>query len=164
MNGKRLAFLGIFLGLAMILSYVETLLPVFPFAPGMKIGLANLVTVFLLFRFRAAEAFLISLVRVILSALLFGTLFSFLFSLSGFLVSFFGMLILKKTKAFRPVSVSVTGGVLHNLAQIVLAMILLGSREVLYYLPVLFLTGIVSGALIGVLAAILIQKLPVLHE
>lgn len=162
MNGKRIAFLGIFLGLAMILSYVETLLPLFPFAPGIKIGLANLVTVFLLYRFRTLEAFLISLVRVILSALLFGTLFSFLFSMSGFLVSFFGMLLLKKN--FRSVSVSVSGGVLHNAAQILLAMILLGSREILWYLPVLFLSGIVAGALIGLIAAVLIRKLPVVYE
>ena len=80
MSGRRLAYLGLFLGLAMILSYVETLIPFSTVVPGLKIGLANLVTVFLMYRFRALEAFVVSLLRVILSALLFGSLVSFLFS------------------------------------------------------------------------------------
>ena len=107
MSGRRLAYLGIFLGLAMILSYVETLIPLSRLAPGMKVGLANLVTVFLLYRFRWYEAFAVSLCRVLLSALLFGSAVSLLFSMAGFLVSFLAMLLLKKTGLFRTVSVSV---------------------------------------------------------
>lgn len=161
MSGKRLAYLASFLGLAMILSYVESLIPFFGLVPGMKAGLANLVTVFLLYRFRTAEAFLVSLVRVALSALLFGTLFSFLFSVTGFLLSFFGMLLMKKSERFRSISVSVIGGVLHNMAQIALAVILLGSGAIAYYIPVLFAAGILSGAIVGLIAAFLIRKIPI---
>lgn len=160
MSGRRIAYLSLFLGLAMILSYVETLIPLSLIAPGMKIGLANLVTVFLLYRFRAWEAFLVSLLRVALSVLLFGTLLSFLFSLAGFLFSFLVMLILKKTGLFRTLTVSVTGGVLHNAAQLFMAALLLNSGAIVSYLPVLFAAGIVSGAVIGLLAGILIRKLP----
>ncbi len=160
MSGRRLAYLGIFLGLAMILSYVETLIPLSAVVPGMKIGLANVVTVFLLYRFRWFEAFLVSFIRVILSALLFGSLMSFLFSTAGFLVSFLAMLLLKKTGKFRTVSVSVTGGVLHNTAQILTAAAVLGSGAIIGYLPVLFLVGIVTGAVIGLLSGILIRTVP----
>ena len=161
MSGRRIAYLSVFLGLAMILSYVETLIPLSLLVPGMKIGLANLVTVFLLYRFRWFEAFLVSLCRVLLSALLFGTAVSLLFSMAGFLVSFIAMLLLKKTGLFRTVSVSVTGSVLHNAAQILTAMLVLRSVAIAGYLPVLFLVGIVSGALIGILSGILIKTVPI---
>ena len=160
MSGRRLAYLGIFLGLAMILSYVETLIPLSAIVPGMKIGLANVITVFLLYRFRALEALLVSLSRVLLSALLFGSAVSLLFSAAGFLVSFFGMFFLKKTGKFRTVSVSVTGSVLHNAAQILAAVLLLRSVQIAAYLPVLFLVGTLSGAVIGILSGILIRSVP----
>ena len=160
MNGRRLAYLGIFLGLAMILSYVETLIPLSALVPGMKVGLANIVTVFLLYRFRALEAFLVSLSRVLLSALLFGSAVSLLFSAAGFLMSFLAMLFLKKTGKFRTVSVSVAGSVLHNAAQILTAVLLLKSVAITGYLPVLFLVGILSGAVIGLLSGILIRTVP----
>jgi len=161
MSGKRLAWLGLFLGLSMILSYLETLIPLGGLVPGMKIGLANLVTVFLLYRFRWGEVFLVTLARVSLSALLFGSLYSFLFSLAGFLASFVLMALLKKTGKFRTLTVSVTGGITHNAAQIMMAVILLKSSMIAGYLPFLAAAGLVSGALIGFLAGILIRYVPV---
>lgn len=163
MSGRRLARLGLLLALAMILSYVETLIPLSGIVPGMKIGLANLVTVFLLYRYRVWEALIVSVLRIGLTALLFGSAVSLLFSAAGFLVSFGLMWLLKKTGAFSSLAVSTAGGVAHNLAQIAVAVFVVGTNLVLGYLPVLFPAGLIAGALIGFLSGILIRRIP-LHS
>lgn len=156
---KKVTLLGFTLAAAMLLSYIESAVPpVIPIS-GVKIGLANIAVIFALYRIGTAEAYLISLLRVILSALLFGNIVALAYAVSGALLSLTVMALLKKTDKFSVFAISITGGVLHNVGQILCAVIIIGSPAVLYYLPVLMLCGILSGALIGVLAGYINKRL-----
>ena len=157
MKSKSIGTLAMCAALAMVLSYLDGLIPS-PGVPGVKLGLANLVVVFALYRLGWREAAGISLLRVFLTALLFGHAASLLYSASGALLSFAGMAVLKKTDKFSVAAVSVSGGVLHNVGQILMACALMG-RNVAYYLPVLILSGVGAGIAIGVLAAILVRRI-----
>ncbi len=156
---QKLAFLGVMAAAAMILSYVEAILPpVFTAVPGIKLGLPNVVIIFVLYYMGASAAALISLVRMILTSLLFGSLVSLIYSLAGAALSLAIMILLKKTNIFSAIGVSVTGGVAHNIGQILMAMLLLETAEIGYYLIVLAVTGTIAGLLVGVLAAFLIDR------
>ena len=156
---KKLALLGLFLALALILSYVEILLPMNFGIPGIKLGLANAVVLLALYLVGTKAAFLLSVSRIALSALLFGTLFSFLYSLLGGLLSFLVMVLLKKTKKLHIVTVSVFGGISHNLGQLIVAYFFVSNVNLFYYLPVLLLAGALTGAVIGVISAELMRRL-----
>lgn len=156
MKSKRIAVMAMCVALAMILSYVESQVPS-PGIPGVKLGLANLAVVFCLYRMGGKEAAGISLLRVLLVSLLFGHVASLLYSAAGAALSLVGMILLKRTERFGCAAVSVTGGVLHNVGQILMAWLLLGPN-VVYYLPVLIVSGTVAGVLIGVLAALLVKR------
>ena len=156
---KRLITLAVMVAVALILSFVESRIPTFLPIPGMKLGLANIVTVFLIYRMRAADALTVSLVRVCLASLLFGSLTSFLYGIFGAAVSLALMLLLKRV-GLGAVAVSTVGGVSHNIAQIAVASVLLGTNVVGYYLPFLFLSGTASGIVIGVAAGLLVKKIP----
>ena len=154
-NIKTTCFLGIFTALAMILSYVEALIPpIWSAVPGIKIGLPNIIIIFLLYRFSVKHAAAVSLVRILLSALLFGNAVSLLYSLGGALLSIVIMAMLKKTERFSMVGVSAIGGVFHNLGQIIVAMLVLSTAEIGYYMIVLAVTGTVAGVLVGILGAL----------
>lgn len=158
---KTLTTLAIAVSLAMILSYIEFLLPpVFSAVPGIKLGLANIVVIFLLYRMNTACALGVSFVRVCLSALLFGTALTFAYSLAGAVLSFSAMLLLKKCRLFSTVGVSIAGGVMHNLGQILMAAVLLGTREIIYYMAVLAVTGTLAGVLVGLVSALVIKRVP----
>ncbi len=159
MKARKVAFLGLSIALAMILSFVESQIPVFTMIPGMKVGLPNLVIVFLLYRAGWKETVVVSLIRVGLVALLFGNLQSLIFSVSGAALSLIGMILLKKIGKFSPVAVSVSGGVLHNVGQIIAACLWTQVAQVAYYLPVLLISGICAGVVIGLLAAFLLKRL-----
>ncbi len=159
MKSRKLAFLGLSVALALILSFVESQIPVFTVVPGMKLGLPNLVMVFLLYRIGWKETAAVSLVRVLLVSLLFGNAQSLVFSLAGAALSLAGMALLKKSRLFSPVAVSVTGGVLHNIGQIIAACLWTGTAQIAYYLPVLLLSGIAAGILIGLLSGLLLKRL-----
>ena len=159
MKSRKLAFLGLSIALAMILSFVESQIPVFTAVPGMKLGLPNLVMVFLLYRVGWKETVAVSLVRVLLVSLLFGNAQSLVFSLAGAVLSLAGMALLKKSRLFSPVAVSVTGGGLHNIGQIIAACLWTGTAQIAYYLPVLLLSGIAAGILIGLLSGLLLKRL-----
>ncbi len=159
MKACKVAFLGLSIALAMILSFVESQIPVFTMIPGMKVGLPNLVIVFLLYRAGWKETVVVSLIRVGLVALLFGNLQSLIFSVSGAALSLIGMILLKKIGKFSPVAVSVSGGVLHNVGQIIAACLWTQVAQVAYYLPVLLISGICAGVVIGLLAAFLLKRL-----
>lgn len=159
MKPRKVAFLGLSIALAMILSFVESQIPVFTAVPGMKLGLPNLVMVFLLYRIGWKETAAVSLVRVLLVSLLFGNAQSLVFSLAGAALSLAGMALLKKSRLFSPVAVSVTGGVLHNIGQIIAACLWTGTAQIAYYLPVLLLSGIAAGILIGLLSGLLLKRL-----
>lgn len=150
-KARRVALYGMLTALAFILSYVESLVPVTLGIPGVKLGLANLVVVIALYTLDLKGAFIISVVRIVLSGLTFGGLFSMLYSLAGGLFSFAVMAILSRKKLFGTVGVSVCGGVAHNIGQLLVAMAVLETESVWYYFPVLLISGSVAGVLIGLL-------------
>ena len=156
---KKVAFLGLSIALAMILSFVESQIPVFTTIPGMKVGLPNLVMVFLLYRVGWKETIVVSIIRVFLVALLFGNLQSLVFSIAGAALSLAGMILLKKLTQFSTVTVSVVGGVLHNVGQIIAACFWTGTRQIAYYLPVLLVSGVLAGVAIGLISGFLLKRL-----
>ena len=159
METRKIARMGLLVALSMILSYVESLIPAFVAVPGVKVGLANIVVIFALYTLGPIEALIVSLLRVILSSFLFGSVLSLLYSLSGALLSLGGMILMKKLKIFSTTVVSVTGGVLHNVGQILVACLVLETDVLLYYLPVLILSGTITGAVIGIIASLVIKRL-----
>ena len=157
MKAKKVSVMAMCIALAMILSYVESLIPS-PGIPGVKLGLANLVVIFALYRLGWKEAVGISLLRVFLVSLLFGHVASLAYSASGAALSLVGMILLIRTDKLICVSVSVIGGVLHNVGQILMAWALMGAN-VVWYLPVLILSGTVAGVAIGVVSALLVKRI-----
>ena len=145
---------------AMILSYIEFLLPpIFSAVPGIKVGLANIVIIFLLYRASPALAITVSLVRVSLSSLLFGSILVFAYSFAGAILSFLVMLVAKKIDIFSEVGVSILGAVFHNLGQIAVAVILLGTKEIAYYMIPLTVSGILAGIFVGIVSALCIKRI-----
>ena len=161
MKTKKIAVLALAIALAMILSFVESQIPAFVAIPGVKIGLANIAVVFVLYKLGWKEAVLISLVRVFMVSVLFGTAVSLFYSVAGAVLSLTGMVLLKRTGLFSTVAVSVTGGVLHNVGQILMACLLLETNVIVYYLPFLILSGVIAGVVIGVVAAIMVNRVQV---
>lgn len=159
METRKIARMGLLTALALILSYVESLIPAFVAVPGVKMGLANIVVVFALYTLGPEEAAIVSIIRVLLSSLLFGSILSLSYSAAGAVISLLSMIILMKTKIFGVTSVSVTGGVFHNLGQILVACLVLETDVLLYYLPVLILSGTITGAVIGIASSIVIKRL-----
>ena len=157
---KQTALLGLCTALALLMAYVELLIPpIVAAVPGVKIGLPNVIIVFILYRIGAKQATVVSLVRVALVTLLFGNAMAFAYSIAGAALSLLVMIGLRKLKLFSAVGVSVAGAVMHNVGQVLTAMLLLGTAELGYYLIVLSLTGTLAGVLIGICGALLIQKI-----
>lgn len=156
---KRLAVFSMLVAVAMILSYVESLVPAFVAIPGIKIGLSNIATVFALYTLGVKSAIYVSVVRVSLSALLFGNTAAFIFSISGAIFSLAVMIILTRVGLFSCVGVSAVGGVFHNVGQIVAAMFVLKNTGIIYYLAPLVISGTVAGVAVGVVAGILVARL-----
>ena len=159
MKASKLSLLALSVSLAMILSFVESQIPAMVAIPGVKVGLANIVVVFALYKLGWKEAVVISLTRVFLVGLLFGNGISILYSITGASVSFAAMVLLKQAKVFSTMAVSVVGGVLHNLGQIAMACVIMGTDVLRYYAPFLILSGTLAGIAIGVLAAIMIRRI-----
>lgn len=158
MKAKRIANLGLLTALAMILSFVESQIPALVAIPGIKVGLPNIAIVFLLYRMGTKEAIAVSFVRVFLVSLLFGNLQVLTFSLAGAALSMLGMILLKKTGWFSVVTVSIVGGILHNVGQILAACLWTQTAEVALYLPVLLISGTLTGTLIGLATGILVKR------
>lgn len=148
-----------FTALALIFSYVETLIPISFGIPGVKLGLANLIIVIALYRLKLKEAYLLSVTRVLLSGFLFGNYFSILYSLAGGLLSLSVMALLKKCGGFSIIGVSIAGGVSHNIGQLIVAMLVVETYQVTYYLPALLISGLLTGALIGVVSGEMLKRL-----
>ena len=153
---RRLTTLALIVSFAMVLAFVEARLP--EFAPGVKIGLANIAIIFALYKMGAKEAVIVSFVRIVLVSMLFGHMQKFFFSLAGAVLSLAIMIILKKLTRAPEMVVSIAGGIMHNVGQIIAAMIFLGSYAVAYYLPILLLSGSIAGVVVGVASALLIKK------
>lgn len=162
MKGKA-AYFGVFTALALIFSYVETLIP-FQFGiPGVKLGLANLIIVIVLYKTDWKEALLLSIVRIVLAGFIFGSLFSILYSLAGGILSLAVMALLKKKDSFSVMGVSMAGGVTHNVGQLIVAMIVVETYQVGYYLPVLLIAGLITGAVIGIVAGEVLKRIRGIH-
>lgn len=162
MNAKKVASLGLCISLAMILSFVESqvpaIVPVYG-AYGIKVGLPNLVMVYLLYHVGWRETIVVSIIRLFLVSLIFGNLQSMTFSMAGAVLSLCAMILLKKTNWFSCIAVSIVGGISHNVGQILAACFWTGTKEIVYYLPVLLISGTVSGTLIGIISGILAKRL-----
>lgn len=176
---KRIVQLGFFLALALILAYIETLIPFSFGIPGIKLGLPNLIVVLLLYQddvdrdnatqsdtaivgtsyFGTREAFLINGLRIVLSGFLFSNLFTILYALAGAVFSFIVMLIGRRVRCLSVIGVSVLGGVFHNIGQIIVAMLVVNTVYVGYYVPFLIAAGTITGAVIGIAAMELIPYL-----
>ena len=157
---KKLAYMGMFLALAMIISYVEVLIPIVPSVPGIKIGLANAFILIILYLMGPKEAWIVNLLRVVLTAILFSNIYALAYSLAGAIFSLLGMTLLyRKEKAFSSIGIGMIGGVLHNTGQILVAVAVTLSPAILSYLPVLLVAGLICGALTGGLARLLIPIL-----
>ena len=156
---KRISTGAAFTALALILSYVESLVPAFFALPGMKIGLTNIMVVFALYGWGEGQALSINIMRIILAGFMFGNMYSILYSLAGGLLSFAVMYIMKKSRRFSVVGVSMAGGVFHNVGQLIVAFIVVQNKGVFYYLPPLLIAGCVTGFLIGLLADRLLSRL-----
>lgn len=156
---NKVAYLGVFLALALICSYIESLIPFYFGIPGVKLGLTNIVVVLMLYCAGTKEALTISVLRIVLAGFMFGNMFSILYSLAGGLLSFFVMYLLKKTKRFGVLPISVSGGIFHNIGQIIVAALVVENYNIFYYMPVLLVAGIVTGFLIGAAAQEMIIRI-----
>ena len=155
----RLTTLALTISFAMILSYVESRIPAFVAIPGIKVGLANIAVIFTLYRFGVKEAITVSLIRVVLVSMLFGSPVSMIYSISGAVLSLSAMIFLKKLSPLAEVAISVTGGVMHNIGQIIAASLMLSTNVVTYYLPFLLVSGTIAGIVVGIASAILIKRI-----
>lgn len=156
MKTKRIALFGMLVALAFIFSYIEHMIPL-PLPTGVKLGAANIVILCALYFLGVKEAMAISLIRIILSGFAFG-ISTVPYSLAGGALSLLAMMLLKRNKGFGMTGVSVAGSVCHNIGQTLMAMVLLGNKTV-YYFPVLLLSGVVAGVLIGVISSLVLSKL-----
>ena len=160
MKGKHVARYGLLIALALILSYLESLVPAFFAVPGMKLGLTNLVVLVALYRMGNRAALSINLLRILLVALLFGNAYALAYSLAGGLLSGAVMIGLKRAGRFGMLGVSVAGGLAHNLGQILAAMALMETWQLVSYLPVLWISGMIAGLVIGLLGYEITRRLP----
>ena len=156
---SRVAYFGVFTALALIFSYVETLIPINFGIPGVKLGLANLITLIALYKMTVKEAYLISITRVVLSGFLFGNLFAILYSLAGGLLSLTLMTVFKKSDKFSIYGISMAGGVFHNVGQLIMAMLVVESVTIAGYLQVLLVSGLITGLLIGVVSREVLKRI-----
>jgi len=159
MSVTRVAYCALFTTLALILSYVESKIPAPVPVPGVKLGLANLAIIMVLYIYSWKEALLVSILRIFLSSLLFGSAISLSFSLAGGFVSLLVMIILKKTNLFPLMGVSMIGGVAHNFGQMVVAICMVQTLSLGYYFAILMITGALTGLVIGYVGGLAIKTL-----
>ncbi len=156
---KKLTLLALLCALAMILSYLESLIPPILPVPGVKMGLPNLIIVYVLYKLGAKYAFVLSVLRVFLVSLLFGSVLTLAYSTAGAVLSLLLMAFFKKLGIFSETGVSIIGGVSHNSAQIIVACIIMETSQIAYYLPALIISGVLTGAVIGIGGGLLIKKI-----
>lgn len=149
---KKVCILGLFVSVALVLSYFEQFIPLLTSIPGVKIGLSNIVVLITLYVMNTKYAFLVIVSKVLLASLMFAGFSSFLYSFMGALISFFAMSICKKLKQFSIIGVSVVGAIFHNFGQILVASILLKTVDIFYYLPYLLISGVITGVFIGIVS------------
>lgn len=156
---RQITTMGMLVALAMVLGFVETLIPINLGIPGMKLGLANIVVVIALFLFDIKTAVVVSILRIILIAMTFGNMSMMFYSIAGASLSLLSMIAISKIKSFSLISVSIVGGIMHNVGQIICAAFVVRTNGVFTYLPILMIAGLVSGALIGIVAGLISVRL-----
>lgn len=156
---KKIPYLGLFLALAIVCSYVEALIPFSIGIPGVKLGLSNIVVVLLLYCIGTKEALCISIFRIVLVGFMFGNAFSIIYSFAGGILSFCIMYLLIRFTKLKCISVSVAGGIFHNIGQILIAAFVVNNTNIFWYLPMLIIAGVVTGFLIGVVSSEIIVRL-----
>ena len=158
-KSKRLAIRGVMVSLAMILSYLESLIPFNLGVPGAKIGLANTVTILALIRLGTLDALMISIIRVILTTILFGNMIMMIYSLAGAVLSIFVMSLFSKSKKFGIVGISIAGAAAHNAGQCLAAAVLMQNKNIMGYLPILLFFGVIAGLITGLISSEVIKRL-----
>ncbi len=159
MKNQKIGLLGVFTALAMILSFVESQIP--SLVPGIKLGLPNIAIIIILYLFSAKEAFIVSIIRVILTSLLFTSIPTMIYSLAGAILSLIFMIILKKS--FAVITVSMIGAIFHNIGQILVAILITNTNSLIYYLPVLIISGLISGIIIGLISGNAVNKIKMIE-
>lgn len=160
LSTRRLALSAMLAALALIFSYVEALIPLPVPVPGIKLGIANLVIVMAVYKLGFRYAFTINCVRIVIAGLLFSGVFGMIYSFAGGILSLLVMDLLRRTGWFSMVGVSMAGGVVHNLGQLITASLLVESVRMMSYFSILLFSGLISGILIGVLASLIYRRLP----
>ena len=158
---KKITSLSLTISLALILSFIESRIPAFVAIPGIKVGLANIAVIFTLYKIGYKEAVAVSLMRVFLVSVLFGSPVSFIYSITGAVLSLSTMMLLKWITPLSETTVSVCGGIMHNIGQIIAASFMLATNVVIYYLPFLLLSGTIAGIAVGTVSAILVKKVKI---
>ena len=159
MKTRKIAYLGLLTALAFVFSYIEFMIPVNIGIPGAKLGLANLVIIVALYTLNDKDAFALSMIRIVLVGFTFANLASMLYSLAGGILSFLAMSLAKNSKKLSITGVSVIGGIFHNVGQIIMAICVVKTASLVYYLPVLMVAGIAAGVGIGVLGAMVTKRI-----
>jgi heptaprenyl diphosphate synthase len=155
---KKLAYMGLFCALAILMGYIEAILPIHIGIPGVKLGIVNIIIIFVFYTLGWKEALTISVIRIFVVGFLFGNLYSILFSLAGGVLSFLVMLILKKFH-FHILTVSIAGGITHNLGQLLIASFVVQVYSLMYFMPIMIVAGVAAGAVIGYLGHLAIKRL-----
>lgn len=156
-SAGMIAQLGMFIAVAMVFSYIESFIRIDIAVPGIKLGLANIVTIVVLCKLGLADAVLVSVLRIFLSSLLFGNFTVMIYSLAGAAVSMLFMWISVKIGFFSTTGTSILGGVGHNVGQLIVAYLVIKNQNILIYAPVLLVSGTITGVLIGLAAAFVIR-------
>ncbi len=155
----KIAYCGIFTSLALILSYLESMVPINYAVPGIKLGLANIVTIVVLCRLNISMTIIITLSRIIIAGILFGNPVMMVYGLSGAVLSITVMCFVKKLKIFTVTGISICGAIFHNIGQLLVAMLILENTKIMYYLPVLLVGGAVAGTVIGIIGGVVMKNI-----
>lgn len=158
-TAKKTAYYGTMLAVAMIFSYIESLLVIPMPVPGIKLGLCNLIIVIILYKNGPAAAFIINISRILLAGLLFGNVQSVIFSLAGGLLSLALMCGAKRVSCIGITGVSMLGGAAHGVGQIAAAAVMLSTAGLVYYLPFLIAAGTIAGFFIGFMSGKILPRL-----
>lgn len=162
-NTQRMVFISLLIAVAMVLSYFERFIPLPWNVPGMKLGLANVITLSALYYFPKKDVFTIVIIRVVLTSLIIGSMMSFFYSLAGGILSFLGMAILHQwlRKSLSPMGISIVGAILHNVGQLmVLSVVSSRATIALSYAPILMVSGIATGIFVGVASNFFMKNIP----
>lgn len=158
-HSKKIALIGLLTACGILFGYVENLIDLPIGIPGVKIGISNIITVICIYMIGPIEALFVLVLRVVMSGFLFGNMYSLLYSLSGALFSYAFMVLGFKLNFFSIIGNSMLGGVTHNLGQLIIACIIISNLKLTFYIPVLLISGLIAGAIIGIISSIMINRL-----